>query len=150
MELEDKIKEDLKDAIRNKDSATRDVLRFLTSDIKNEMIRIRSERELEEKDVLAVVKKNIKSRKDSVEQFTQGGREDLAAAEQAEIAILEKYMPEEMSEAEVEAIVKRVLANLAGDQAKNFGMVMKGVMQETDGRADGALVSKIVKKTLIG
>lgn len=150
MELEEQIQEDLKDAIRNGDSARRDVLRFLSSDIKNEMIRIRGEREMEDKDVLAVIKKNIKSRKDSIEQFTRGGRADLATSELAEIAILEKYMPEEMSEVEIEAVVRRTLETMDAADAKNFGLVMKEVMKGTDGRADGALVSKIVKKTLIG
>lgn len=148
MKLEEKIKEDLKEAIRQGDNATRDVLRFLTSDIKNEAIKVR--RELEEKDILAVVKKNIKSRKDSIEQFVKGGREDLADKEKAEISILEKYQPEQMGEEQIEAIVKDVVGRMDEKDSKNFGLVMKEVMKETDGRADGAVVSKIVKKTLIG
>lgn len=148
MKLEEKIKEDLKEAIRQGDNATRDVLRFLTSDIKNEAIKVR--RELEEKDILAVVKKNIKSRKDSIEQFVKGGREDLADKEKSEISILEKYQPEQMSEEQIEVIVKDVVGRMDEKDSKNFGLVMKEVMKETDGRADGAVVSKIVKKTLIG
>ena len=148
MKLEEKIKEDLKEAIRQGDSATRDVLRFLTSDIKNEAIKVR--RELEDKDVLGVLKKNIKSRKDSIEQFVKGGREDLAEKEKAELSILEKYQPEQMSEEQIESIVKDVVGRMDEKDAKNFGLVMKEVMKETDGRADGSLVSAVVKKTLIG
>ncbi|MFA7170074.1 MAG: GatB/YqeY domain-containing protein [Candidatus Paceibacterota bacterium] len=147
MELEYKIKEDLKEAIKCGDNFTRDVLRFLTSDIKNEGIRTREE--LDDKEVLAVVRKNIKSRKDSVEQFTKGGRADLAEKEKAELVVLEKYVPSEMSEDEIAAVVRRVLEKTDAEATKNFGLVMKEVMKEIDGRADGAVVGGIVKKTLI-
>lgn len=148
MELESKIKEDLKEAMKKGDNATRDVLRMLTSDIKNETMKVR--KELDDKEVLGVVRKNIKSRKDSIEQFVKGGREDLAAQERAELPILEKYQPEQMSEEEIRVSVKKALANLDEKDAKNFGLVMKEAMKDIEGRADGALVSKIVKETLIG
>ena len=148
MELEDKIKEDLKEAMKKGDSETRDVLRSLTSDIKNEFIKTR--KELEEKDVLNVIRRNIKSRKDSIEQFLAGGREDLAEKEKAELVILEKYQPVQMSEDEIRNAVKNAVARLDEKDAKNFGIVMKETMKDTEGKADGALVSKIVKETLIG
>ena len=148
MELEDKIKEDLKEAMKKGDSETRDVLRSLTSDIKNEFIKTR--KELEEKDVLNVIRRNIKSRKDSIEQFLAGGREDLAEKEKAELVILEKYQPVQMSEDEIRVAVKNAVARLEEKDAKNFGIVMKETMKDTEGKADGALVSKIVKETLIG
>lgn len=148
MELESKIKEDLKEAMKKGDNATRDVLRMLTSDIKNETMKVR--KELDDKEVLSVVRKNIKSRKDSIKQFVKGGREDLAAQERAELPILEKYQPEQMSEEEIRVSVKKALANLDEKDAKNFGLVMKEAMKDIEGRADGALVSKIVKETLIG
>ena len=148
MQLEDQIKEDLKNAIKSGDSATRDVLRFLTSDLKNEAIKTREV--LGDKDVLNILKKNIKSRKDSIEQFVNGGREDLAAKEKAELSLLEKYMPAMMSEEEVARIVGETIANMDADAAKNFGNVMKEAMKATDGKADGSLVSQTVKKALIG
>lgn len=148
MELESKIKEDLKEAMRKGDSVTRDVLRMLTSDIKNEAMKVR--KELEDKDVLCVVRKNIKSRKDSIEQFVNGGREDLADKEREELAILEKYQPEQMSEDEIRSAVKKAIENLDEKDAKNFGLVMKESMKAVEGRADGVLVGKIVKETLIG
>lgn len=148
MTLEEKIKADLKEAIKSGDDTTRDVLRFLSSDIKNEAIKLR--KELEEKDVVNVIKRGIKSRKDSVEQYTNGGRADLAEKEQKEISVLEKYMPEQMSEDEIKAIVQKVIQNMDATQAKNFGLVMKEVMKETEGRADGSVVSKVVKETLVG
>ena len=148
MELESKIKEDLKEAMRKGDSVTRDVLRMLTSDIKNETMKVR--KELEDKDVLGVVRKNIKSRKDSIEQFVNGGREDLADKEREELAILEKYQPEQMSEDEIRSAVKKAIESLDEKEAKNFGLVMKESMKAVEGRADGVLVGKIVKETLIG
>lgn len=148
MELESKIKEDLKEAMKKGDNATRDVLRMLASDIKNETMKVR--KELDDKEVLGVVRKNIKSRRDSIEQFVKGGREDLAAQERAELPILEKYQPAQMSEDEIRASVKKALANLDEKDAKNFGLVMKEAMKDIEGRADGAIVSKIVKETLIG
>jgi len=148
MELEDKIKEDLKEAIKKGDTTVRDVLRMLSSDIKNEFIKNR--KELEDKDVLGIIRRNIKSRKDAIDQFTQGGREDLAAKEREELAVLEKYQPQQMSEDEIRSAVQRVVARMEGADAKNFGMVMKETMKEIEGKADGALVSKIVKETLIG
>ncbi|MFA6897126.1 MAG: GatB/YqeY domain-containing protein [Patescibacteria group bacterium] len=148
MELESKIKEDLKEAMRKGDSVTRDVLRMLTSDIKNEAMKVR--KELEDKDVLGVVRKNIKSRKDSIEQFVNGGREDLADKEREELAILEKYQPEQMSEDEIRSAVKKAIESLDEKDANNFGLVMKESMKAVEGRADGVLVGKIVKETLIG
>ncbi|MDD3006514.1 MAG: GatB/YqeY domain-containing protein [Candidatus Pacebacteria bacterium] len=148
MELESKIKEDLKEAMKKGDNATRDVLRMLTSDIKNETMKVR--KELDDKEVLGVVRKNIKSRKDSIEQFVKGGREDLAAQEKAELVILEKYQPVQMGEDEIRLVVKKALVNLDEKDAQNFGLVMKEAMKDIEGKADGAIVSKIVKETLIG
>lgn len=148
MELENKIKEDLKEAIKKGDTNVRDVLRMLSSDLKNEFIK--SRKELEDKDVLGVVRRNIKIRKDAIDQFVQGGREDLAAKEKEELAILERYQPQQMGEDEIRSTVKGVVTRMEGADAKNFGMVMKEAMKEMEGKADGALVSKIVKETLIG
>jgi uncharacterized protein YqeY len=148
MQLEEQIKNDLKDAIKSGESATRDVLRLLTSDMKNEAIKTRLE--LEDKDVLAVLKKNIKSRKDSIEQFIAGGRADLADKERAELSIIEKYMPPEMGAEEVEKIVKDTITKMDAASTTNFGSVMKAVMKAVDGRADGSVVSQTVKKALIG
>lgn len=148
MELESKIKEDLKEAMRKGDNVTRDVLRMLTSDIKNEGIKL--QKELDEKDVLGVIRRNIKARKDSIEQYAGGGREDLAEKEKAELEVLERYQPAQMSEEDIRGAVKNAIANLGEDDAKNFGLVMKETMKATEGKADGALVRRIVKETLNG
>lgn len=148
MELESKIKEDLKEAMRKGDNVTRDVLRMLTSDLKNEAIKL--QKELDDKDVLGVVRRNIKARKDSIEQYATGGREDLAEQEKGELGVLEKYQPAQMSEDEIRSAVKSAIGNLSESDAKNFGLVMKETMKATEGKADGALVSRIVKETLNG
>lgn len=148
MELESKIKEDLKEAMRKGDNVTRDVLRMLTSDLKNEAIKL--QKELDDKDVLGVVRRNIKARKDSIEQYAAGGREDLAEQEKGELGVLEKYQPAQMSEDEIRSAVKSAIGNLSESDAKNFGLVMKETMKATEGKADGALVSRIVKETLNG
>ncbi|MDD3190103.1 MAG: GatB/YqeY domain-containing protein [Candidatus Pacebacteria bacterium] len=148
MKIEEKIKEDLKAAMKGGDKFKVEVLRGINSNIKNEIIS--KQKTLEDGDVVAIVKKNIKSRKDSIEQFSKGGREDLAEKEKAEVAVLEEYMPEQMGESEVESIVKKVIAGMNDTEVKNFGLVMKAVMKEAEGKADGNLVSGIVKKTLIG
>ena len=148
MKLEEQIKTDLKEAMKSGDAQTRDVLRMLTSEIKNEAIK--AQRELDDQAVLAVVRRSIKGRKDAMEQFIAGGRADLAEKEKSELPILEKYMPDMMSEAEIEAAVKDVLVGMDDAAKKNFGLVMKEVMNRTAGRADGSQVSAVVKKTLIG
>jgi uncharacterized protein YqeY len=148
MELESKIKEDLKEAMRKGDNVTRDVLRMLFADIKNEGIKL--QKEPDDKDVLGVVRRNIKARKDSIEQYTAGGREDLAEQEKGELAVLEKYQPAMMSEEEIRSAVKSAIGNLSETDARNFGLVMKETMKATEGRADGTLVSRIVKEALNG
>lgn len=148
MKTENRVQSDLKQAIKSGDSFTRDVLRLLSSDIKNKAINER--KELSEEEVLLIVKKNIKSRRDSIEQFSKGGREDLASHERAEVELLEKYMPEQMSDQQIEEIVKRVLSEIDASESANFGVAMKKVMAETGGKADGGTVSEILKKALIG
>lgn len=147
MEIESRIQSDLKEAIKGGDSFTKDVLRLIVSEMKNKIINDRKE-VLSEDDVLAVLKKNIKSRKDSIEQFVKGGREDLAERERKEVMLLEKYMPEQMSEEQIAEIVKSVVSGMDPAESKNFGLVMKKVMSELNGQADGSLVGAIVKKTL--
>jgi uncharacterized protein YqeY len=148
MEIENRIQSDLREAIKGGDFFTRDVLRLLSSDIKNKGINDR--KELSDEDVLNIIRKSIKSRKDSIEQFTKGGREDLASQEKSEVELLEKYMPEQMGQQQIEEIVKRVLSEMDASESSNFGIVMKKVMVEINGQADGGVVSEIVKKALIG
>jgi uncharacterized protein YqeY len=154
MNLRDKIKNDLKDAMKSGDNITRGVLRMLNSDIKNAEIDLK--KELADDDIVKIIKRNIKSRRDSIEQYKKGNREDLAVQEEKELKILEKYMPEQMSEEEIRKIVidivKKSEASGASDPRSvsrtSFGKVMGMAMKEAGGNVDGNVVSRIVKEEL--
>lgn len=146
MNLKEKIKGDLKNAIKNGDSVVRGVLRLLSSDIKNE--EIAGKKELIDDDVLKIIKKDIKRHKESIEQYKTGGRKDLVEQEEKELEILEKYMPEQMSEDEIRKIVSGVIEKLGATNASDFGKVMGMAMKEAGGNVDGSVVSGIVKEEL--
>lgn len=153
--LLEKIQGDLKSAMKNKNEKELSAVRMLVAAVKNEEIAKRP-KALEGADVVAVIKREIKKLKDGVEQFRQGGREDLATQYEEEIKILGRYLPEEIGEEEIRKIVKAKIAGATDPsspeaskgQGKNFGVIMKQVMAELKGKADGALVSKIVKEEL--
>ena len=142
MNLKEKIKSDLKDAMKSGDNVARGVLRLLSSDIKNEEISLK--KELVDDGVLKIIKKDIKRHKESIEQYKTGGRKDLAEQEKRELEILKKYMPEQMSEDEIRKIVVDIIATSDAD----FGKVMGAAMKEIGGNVDGSIVSGIVKEEL--
>lgn len=143
MSLEKDLEQDYKEAFKGKREIEVSTLRMLRSALKNLAIdkRVSS---LEDEDVFAVIKKELKKRQDSLESFRSANREDLAAKEEAEILILQKYMPAMMSEAEVEKIVEEVVSS----GHNTLGAVMKEVMAKTKGRADGKVVQEKVKQKL--
>ena len=143
MNLRDKIKNDLKNAMKSGDNTTRDVLRVLNSDFKN--LEIDNRKELEDTDVIKIIKKNIKSRKDSIEQYKKGNREDLVIQEENELKILEKYMPEQMSEEEIRKIVINIIKKSEASDASDFGRVMGMAMKEIGGDIDGNVVGESVR-----
>ncbi len=142
--LLENIQNDLKVAMKSKNEKELSAIRMLVAAIKNEEINKRP-KTLEEADVAAVIKREIKKLKDAVEQFTAPHGGELAAQYEEEIIFLGKYLPEEIGEDEVRRIVKSV-AEKAID--RNFGAMMKAVMAELKGKADGSLVSKVVKEEL--
>ncbi len=142
--LLEKIQEDLKTAMKSKNEKELSAIRMLVSAVKNEEINKRP-KALEDADVAAVIKREMKKLKDAAEQFAAGGRPELTAQYEEEMKFLGKYLPEEIGEDEVRRVVKSV-AEKATD--KNFGAVMKAAMAELKGKADGALVSRIVKEEL--
>ena len=146
MNLKKRINNDLKDSMRSGDKTTRDVLRLLNSDIKN--LEIEKSGEINEDEIIGIIKRNIKRRKDSIEQYEKGNREDLAVQEKKELKILEKYMPEQMSEEEIKKIVIDVIKKSEASGASGFGKVIGIVMKETKGMADGNMVSRIIKEEL--
>lgn len=154
MQLLENIQNDLKSAMKDKKEKELSAIRMLVAAVKNEEINKRP-KALEDADVAAVIKREIKKLKDAVEQFASN-RSDLAAQYEEEIKFLGKYLPEEIGEDEVRRVVKAVAEKAADPlspeaskgQGKNFGAVMKAAMAELKGKADGALVSKVVKEEL--
>ena len=145
--LIEKLAADLKQSMLAKDAARTSTLRMLKSAIEYYKIEKKQET-LTDADVTSVIKKQIKQRQDSIEGFTKGGRTDLVTNEQAELAVLKAYLPDELSPAEVEAIVKAVIAEVGATTKTDMGKVMKAVQAKTAGRADNRLVSQLVAASL--
>jgi hypothetical protein len=146
MALIDDIQADLKAAMTAREDFKRDTLRLIMSDLKNK--RIELGRDLEDEDTLSVITKGKKSRQDSLEQYTEAGREDLAAIERAELEVISAYLPEEMAEDELREIVTAVVAEVGATEPKEMGAVMKALMPKVKGRADGKAVQRIVMELL--
>jgi uncharacterized protein len=145
----DKISQDLTAAMRAKDQLRLDTLRMTKAALMNK--EVEKKRGLDDAESQQVVAGMIKQRRDSVEQFRSGGRPELADKEEAEIAILEAYLPPPMDTAELEGIVVAAIAEAGATSPKDMGRVMKGVMTRLAGRAaDGKIVSELVKKKLAG
>ncbi len=142
--LQQQIQQDLKAAMIAKQTDVRDVLRMVTSELKNRQID-NGQEPLTDEQVLEVILKLEKQRKDSINQYTEGGRPDLAEAEQKELDILSTYLPKKLSDAELEAIVSEEEAKA---ETKDFGAVMKAVMVRVKGQADGNAVRPLVQKML--
>lgn len=147
MDVREQIMADVKTAMRDKDSLKLTTLRFLQAAIKNREIEVRPNA-ITGDDVLSVIKKLVKQRKESIEQYQAGGRKDLADQEAAELKILETYLPAQMGREQVEKIVADVMAALGAKTIKDMGPVMKEVQARTAGAADGKMVSEIVRAKL--
>ncbi len=145
--LADKIASDMKDALRAKDAPRLSTLRLLKSALEYSKIEKKQEA-LTDADVVAVIKKQIKQRQDSIEGFEKGGRADLVEKEKAELAVLKSYLPEELSPAQVEEIVKATIAEVGGTTKADMGKVMKAVQAKLAGLADNKLVSQTVSAHL--
>lgn len=143
----EKINEDLKNALKNKDTFKLSVLRMLKSSLQLEQIA--KKHELDDSEVAAVLKKQVKVRKDSLEEYKKYNKLDLVESLEKEIAILAEYLPAEMSEEEITKIVDDVFAEVNPTGMKDMGMIMKSVNEKlANGNADMSLVSKLVKEKL--
>ena len=146
MSLKERITQDMKDAMRSGDKERLGNIRMLQAAIKQREVDERIM--LDDTQVLAVVEKMIKQRKEAIAQFEAGGRADLAAKEKTEIELLQAYMPEQLSSAEVAALVATAIAETAASTIKDMGKVMALVKTRAAGRADMAAVSAIIKAKL--
>lgn len=148
MSLKERITEDMKTAMRAKDSERLGTIRMITSAIKQREVDERIQ--LDDTQVLAVVEKMIKMRKESIAQFASGGREDLVAKENKEIELLQAYMPAQLSEAEVDALVLEAIAQSGATSIKEMGKAMALLKQKAQGRTDMAAASGKLKAKLSG
>jgi len=151
MTLVEQIQKDIVTAMKAKDEARISALRMVKSALMNR--KVEKMAELDDKESQAVLATLIKQRKESVEQFTKGGRQEMADKEAAEIIVIESYLPKEAAEADIEAGVKAVIAEMGSPTIKEMGTVMKNAMARFNGagmRVDGKVVSEIVKRELAG
>ncbi|MCK4473538.1 MAG: GatB/YqeY domain-containing protein [Anaerolineae bacterium] len=148
MSLKDKLTEDLKQAMRQGDEQRRSTLRLVMAAIKNAEIEKR--RELEEGELLAIIAKEAKQRHESIAQFERGGRQDPADREEAELQILLAYLPEQLSQEEIEAQARQIIEEVGATSPAQMGQVMRRLMPLMQGKADGKLVNQVVKELLAG
>ncbi|AEH51967.1 GatB/YqeY domain-containing protein [Pseudothermotoga thermarum] len=148
MNLKEKLSQDLKEAMKAKDEAKVRTVRMLLAAIKN--FEVEKMKSATDEDILQIMAKEIKKRKESIELYLKGGREDLAKAEEEEIKIIESYMPQQMSEEEIREFAKKIIEELKLSGPKDVGTAMKAIMSQLKGKADGKLVNKIVTELLSG
>ena len=146
MSLKEQIKSDIKDAMRAKEIVKRDTLRNIQASIKQ--IEVDERREVSDTDVEAIMVKYLKQREDAKTQFADAGREDLVEKENAEITIIQAYLPEPMDDSELEATLKEVIASVNATSMKDMGKVMGGAKAAIGSRADGGRINVMVKKLL--
>jgi uncharacterized protein YqeY len=146
MTLKERIKNDIKEAMRAKDTVRRDTLRNLSAAIKQ--IEVDERRELSDADVEAILMKYIKQREDAIAQFKEAGRDDLVAKDEAEVVLVRSYLPEPMDDAELEATLREIIAEVGASSMKEMGKVMGKAKSVIGSRADGGRISQMVKKLL--
>jgi uncharacterized protein YqeY len=153
-ELRARILDDLKTAMKAGDKERLAVLRMIKAEIQRREVELRAERgrdyELPDDEVLAVLTRAAKQRRESIESFRGGGRDDLAAREEAELAVVEAYLPRALTDDELSALVEAAIAETGAAAPADMGKVMKVLVPRTKGRADGKRVSALVRERLAG
>jgi hypothetical protein len=149
MSLQQQIKDGIKDAMKAREEVKLSVLRSLSSAFTNELVAKgkKPTDELSDEEALAVITRASKQRKDSIDQFEKGGRPELAESEKAELAVIESYLPTLMSEDEIKVVVAAKKAELNVTDKSKLGMFVGAVMKDLKGKADGALVKKVVDES---
>jgi uncharacterized protein YqeY len=146
--LEEKIYSDYKEAMKSRDTLKVSVLNFLRAQILNTAIA-KKKNKLDDFEIIEVIRKQIKERLEAIEQFKRGNRQDLVDKETKETEILKVYLPKELSIDEIEKIIEEVISAIGATDIKDMGRVMKEVVSKVAGRADGRLVSDLVKAILL-
>jgi uncharacterized protein YqeY len=154
MGLREQLMDDLKEAMRQQDETRKQTIRSVIAAIKKAEteldasgVRVSLDRE---EDILGIIAKQAKQRQESIVEYRRGGREDLVAAEGAELAILEAYLPRQLSREEIEVEARQVIAEVGANGPRDMGKVMKPLVERLRGRADGRLVNQVVRELLAG
>ena len=146
MTLKDKLLSDMKEALKSKDSPRLNTIRSVVAAIKNQEIDLR--KELQEDEVLSLVTREVKKRKEAFVLFEQGGRMDLVEKEKQEYAILQTYLPEQVSEEDLRKRIQEVIAETGAEGMKDFGKIMKTLVPEFKGKADNSLIKDLAGEYL--
>ena len=146
MGLNERLNDDMKQAMKNQDKFKLSVIRMIRSTIKN--IEIDKKKALDDNEVLEILNREIKQRKDSLQEFEKAGRDDLSEQVKQEIEIIAEYMPEPLSEEELNAIVQQTIQEVGASSKTDMGKVMSALMPKVKGRADGKLINQMVQANL--
>ncbi|SET65793.1 GatB/YqeY domain-containing protein [Paenibacillus sp. NFR01] len=146
MNLSDRLNEDMKQAMKSKDKFTLSTIRMVRSTIK--YLEIDLKRTLDDNEVLDILSREIKQRKDALQEFETAGRDELAANTKAEIEIISKYLPEQLTEEEIKVIVQQTIQETGASSKADMGKVMSALMPKVKGRADGKIVNQAVQQFL--
>jgi len=144
--LKQKLSDDLKQAMRDGDKVKRSAIRLAMAAIKN--AEIARQAALEDSDILGVIAKEVRQRKESIEAFKQGGRQELVAIEEAEMAVLEQYLPQQMSRDEIVAEARRIIDEVGAESIRDKGKVMPLLIAKLKGKADGREINEVVTELL--
>lgn len=146
MALRERLAEEMKEAMKARDDLRLSAIRMIRSAVKNRDIELK--RELNDQEVVEVIATLVKQRRESIRLFSEAGRQDLVEKEEKELAVLLGFLPQQLSREEVAALVDRAIAECGAQGAKDMGRVMKALMPHVAGRADGKVVSDLVKEKL--
>ena len=146
MTLIERLNEDMKQAMKSQDKFRLSVIRMIRSSIKN--IEIDQRRTLDDGEVIDILSREIKQRKDALQEFEKAGRSDLVESAQAEIAIISEYLPKQLTEEELQSIIQETIREVGASSKADLGKVMSALMPRIKGRADGKLVNRLVQQQL--
>jgi len=150
MSLKEKLQNDLTSSMRARDEIRSSTIRMILTSIKNEEVSGKEARDLSDAEIITVLSREAKKRREAAEAFDQAGAKDRADQERAEGEIIAEYLPAQLSESEIKALIKAAIAETGANSPAQMGLVMKSLQPKTAGKADGGLVSSLVKAALAG
>ncbi|HLR40735.1 MAG TPA: GatB/YqeY domain-containing protein [Virgibacillus sp.] len=147
MSLMEQLNQDMKQSMKNKEKEKLSVIRMVKASLQNEMIRL-GKNKLSEDEELTILSRELKQRKDSLQEYKSAGRNDIVENLESEIIIIQKYMPEQLTDAELEDLIQATIKELNATSKKEMGKVMSAIMPKVIGKADGSRINKLVLKHL--